>query len=61
VPGLRRDPGPNLPPYLVDRWGPDVYLARPDLVGRGYEPDETMLRADGGDLLGLTRMVAHRG
>jgi hypothetical protein len=27
-------------------------------VGRGYEPDEQLLEADGGDLLGLTRLVA---
>lgn len=26
-------------------------------VGRGYEPDEQLLEADGGDLLGLTRLV----
>jgi hypothetical protein len=30
-----------------------------DLVGRGYEPDAEMLRADHGDLLGFTRIVAH--
>ncbi|WUJ69754.1 methyltransferase domain-containing protein [Kribbella soli] len=28
-------------------------------VDRGYEPDEQMLEADQGDLLGLTRLVAH--
>jgi SAM-dependent methyltransferase len=28
-------------------------------VGRGYEPDEQMLEADQGNLLGLTRIVAH--
>jgi hypothetical protein len=27
-------------------------------VGRGYEPDEQMLEADQGNLLGLTRLVA---
>jgi cyclopropane fatty-acyl-phospholipid synthase-like methyltransferase len=94
VPGLRRDPGPELPDYLAERWGPDMctwlspawwrshwertgvvtvqiadmvphgwedwlrWLEACNLVGRGYEPDETMLRADGGDLLGLTRVVA---
>ncbi|TDD29528.1 methyltransferase domain-containing protein [Kribbella turkmenica] len=34
------------------------WLEACNLVGRGYEPDETMLRADGGRLLGLTRVVA---
>ena len=28
-------------------------------VNRGYEPDEEMLRADQGNLVGLTRVVAH--
>jgi len=96
MPGLRRDPWPALPPYLAERWGPDMctwlgpdwwrqhweradlvtvevadmvpggwedwlrWLDACDLVGRGYEPDAKMLRADGGDLLGLTRLVAHR-
>jgi SAM-dependent methyltransferase len=96
VPGLRHDPGPDLPPHLAERWGPDMctwlgpdwwrrhwertglvtvqtadlvpdgwedwlrWLEACNLVGRGYGPDETMLRADGGDLLGLTRVVAQR-
>lgn len=30
------------------------------LVGRGFAPDARMLRADQGDLLGFTRIVAHR-
>ncbi|HEY0691236.1 MAG TPA: methyltransferase domain-containing protein [Kribbella sp.] len=96
VPGLRHDPGPILPSYLADRWGPDMctwlsptwwrhhwertglvtvqiadmvpggwedwlrWLEACNLVGRGFEPDETMLRADGGELLGFTRVVAHR-
>lgn len=29
-----------------------------DLVGRGFEPDAQMLRADQGDLLGFTRILA---
>jgi SAM-dependent methyltransferase len=37
------------------------WLEACNLVGRGFEPDETMLRADGGELLGLTRVLAHRG
>jgi cyclopropane fatty-acyl-phospholipid synthase-like methyltransferase len=36
------------------------WLEACELVGKGYEPDETMLRADGGELLGLTRVVATR-
>jgi len=96
VPGLKHDPGPDLPDYLAGRWGPDMctwlgpdwwrhhwertglvsvqvaemvphgwedwlrWLEACNLVDRGYEPDETMLRADGGNLLGLARVVAHR-
>jgi hypothetical protein len=36
------------------------WLEACDLAGRGFEPDATMLRADGDDLLGLTRVVARR-
>lgn len=96
VPGLRLEPGADLPPYLATRWGPDMcsflspdwwrthwartglvsveladmipggwedwlhWLETCDLVGRGYEPDAEMLRADGGELLGFTRVLAHR-
>ncbi|MGW0230608.1 SAM-dependent methyltransferase [Actinopolymorpha singaporensis] len=96
TPGLRRDPGPDLPAYLAERWGPDMctwlgpdwwrrhwertglvevdvadmvpggwedwlrWLDACELVGRGHEPDARMLRADGGDLLGFTRVLAHR-
>lgn len=31
-----------------------------DLVGRGFEPDAEMLRADQGRLLGFSRVLAHR-
>ena len=93
VPGIRETP--ELPPYLADRWGPDLCTwLRPDWwrrnwertglvtvetadmiphswddwllwlktcaqVGRGYPPDEQMLNADRGTLLGLTRVAAH--
>lgn len=96
VPGLRRDPGPVPPPYLAERWGPDLctwlgpdwwrrhwertglvtvevadmvpggsedwlrWLDICESVGRGYEPDAQLLRADRGELLGLTRVLAHR-
>jgi cyclopropane fatty-acyl-phospholipid synthase-like methyltransferase len=86
---------PQLPPYLADRWGPDLctwlppdwwrrhwertglvtvetadmipyswddwllWLETCAQVGRGYTPDEQMLRSDQGNLLGLTRVVAH--
>jgi SAM-dependent methyltransferase len=96
MPGLRRDPGPELPQYLAERWTPDFFtwldpawwrrhwqrtglitvdvadlvpdgwadwlrwLEACDLVGKGYEPDAKMLREDGGDLLGLVRLLARR-
>ena len=34
------------------------WLEACNLVGRGAAPDEAMLRADGGKLLGLTRVLA---
>lgn len=94
-PGIRTAPAFTPPPYLANRWGPDLCTwlppdwwrslwERTDLVTvdtadfapdgwadwlhwlqtcakvcRGYEPDEQMLQADQGDLLGLTRVVAH--
>jgi SAM-dependent methyltransferase len=97
MPGLRRDPGPELPAYLKERWGPDLcgwldpawwrrtwektgsvtvevaemvpdgwgdwlgWLEACDLVGKGYEPDAAMLRADAGELLGLVRLVGKKG
>jgi cyclopropane fatty-acyl-phospholipid synthase-like methyltransferase len=36
------------------------WLEACDLVGRGFEPDAEMLRADRGELLGFSRVVAHR-
>jgi hypothetical protein len=35
-----------------------TWLEACNLVDRGFEPDETMLQADGGKLLGLTRVLA---
>jgi cyclopropane fatty-acyl-phospholipid synthase-like methyltransferase len=96
VPGIRETPELAPPPYLAERWGPDLctwlppdwwsrlwersglvtvetadmiphgwddwlhWLETCASVGRGYEPDEQLLRADQGDLLGLTRLVARR-
>lgn len=95
-PGLRLEPGDDLPDYLVKRWNPDMcsylspdwwrrhwertglvevevadmishgwedwlrWLDACDLVGRGFEPDAEMLRADQGRLLGFSRVLAHR-
>jgi SAM-dependent methyltransferase len=95
VPGLRLEPGSDLPPYLATRWVPDMcsylspswwrrhwertglvtvevadmipdgaedwlrWLDACDLVGRGFEPDAEMLRADRGELLGFSRVLAH--
>lgn len=95
-PGLRLEPGEDLPDYLDTRWVPDMcsylspewwrthwtrtglvdvdvadmvpygaedwlrWLEACDLVGRGFEPDAEMLRADRGRLLGFTRVLAHR-
>lgn len=37
-----------------------TWLEACNLVGRGFEPDETMLRADQGRLLGFTRVAASK-
>ncbi|RZT17214.1 methyltransferase family protein [Kribbella sp. VKM Ac-2569] len=94
APGIRTAPDFTPPPYVADRWGPDLCTWLPPdwwrhlwertglvtvdtadfvpngwadwllwlricaQVGRGYEPDEHLLEADQGNLLGLTRVVA---
>lgn len=46
--------------FVPDGWADWLlWLKTCAQVGRGYEPDEQMLEADQGDLLGLTRVVAH--
>ncbi|WP_246186990.1 hypothetical protein [Microlunatus speluncae] len=37
-----------------------TWLEACDLVGKGFEPDAEMLRADQGRLLGFSRVVASR-
>lgn len=37
-----------------------TWLEACDLVGRGFEPDASMLRADQGKLLGFTRITTTR-